>query len=257
MKITELYKLVEGATIYTHTSGDKEVTHGGDIYTPLAIGRSQVESKNELSRANIEVSVSIDSVIGKRYMNSVVDAIVSLTVFQQQDLITNTLWKGRLASVKPQESDVKLIFESIFTSMRRPGLGRRYQRNCGHVLYGRGCRLNKEDWDVGGTATAVSGNEVTVASAAGYPDGWFSGGMLEAPDLTLRFIVAHVGSTLSLIRPIESLTAAIVGGSQSVRIFPGCDRSTQTCQGKFNNLDNNGSFQFIPIRNPFGGSTFA
>lgn len=256
MKITELFRLVENATVFTVTSSDKEVVYSSETYTPVAVGRTEVESKNELSRANIELTFGIDNEIAQRYMNTVVDAVVSLTVFSQEDGDTNVVWKGRLSAVKPQESNVKLIFESVFTSLRRPGLRARYQRNCRHMLYGRGCRLNKEDFDVAGTATAIAGTVVTVAAAAGFPNGWFAGGMLEAPDLTLRFITSHTGSQLTLIRKIDSLSAAIVGGPQSVRIFPGCDRSRETCVAKFNNLNNNGSFPFIPTRNPFNGASF-
>ena len=257
MKITEFFKIVEGATVFRVTSSDKTVTYLAEDYTPVAVGRTEVESKNELSRANIELSFSIDNEIAQRYMNTVVDGVVSLTIFSQQDGDVSVIWKGRLSAVKPQETSVKLIFESVFTSLRRPGIRRRFQRSCGHVLYGRGCAISKEDFDTNGTATAVAGTTLTIAAAAGSPDGWFVGGMLEAPDLTLRFITAHVGNQITLIRKIETLSDAIAGGPQNIRLFPGCDRSAQTCVTKFNNLVNNGSFQFIPTRNPFNGSSFA
>lgn len=256
MKLKELYKFVEGSNVWTYTSGDATENYLGEDFTPLAIGRSETESKNEISKSNIEISVSIDSVLGQRYMNTVVDANVTLTIWSKQDADYLVAWKGRLASVKPNDATVKLIFESIFTSMRRPGIRRRFQISCGHVLYGRGCKLNKDDFDTAGTATAIdtTGTVVTVGAASSQPDGWYTGGMLRAPDGTLRFIVNHVGSSLTLIRQIESLTIAMAGGSQSVVIYPGCDRSRETCNSKFNNLPNNGAFPFIPTRNPFGTS---
>lgn len=257
MKITEFFKIVEGATVFNYTSSDSDIVHLGDTYTPIAMGRTEVETKNELSRANVELSFSLDSEIGKRYMKSVIDTIVSLTIFSKQDATVNVTWKGRLASVKPQDSNVKLVFESVFTSLRRPGLRRRFQRNCPHVLYGRGCRLNKDDFDAAGVATFANGANYIVTGAGTFADGWFTGGMLKAPDGTFRFIIGHSGNNITLIRPIDSLTEAIAGGSQPVTLYPGCDRSPQTCQGKFNNLANNGSFQFIPTRNPFSGSSFA
>lgn len=258
MKITELFKIVEGETTFFRTSGDADIDYLGDTYIAEAIGRSEVESKNELSRANLELSMNIDNPIAQRYMNTVVDSVVSLTVFTQTDTTMVVSWKGRLASVKPDTSTVKLIFESIFTSLRRPGLRRRYQRNCSHVLYGRGCKLDKEDFAIDGTASAVAGATVTVAAAASASDGWFTGGMLKAPDGTLRFIISHVGNQIGLIRPIDSLTQAIIDdGPQAVRLYRGCDRTRGTCDTFFDNLLNNGSFPFIPTRNPFNGSSFA
>lgn len=256
MKIKELYKIVEGSNVWNLTSSDTSETYGGDTYLPAAIGRTEVEVKNELSRANIELNFGIDNTIARRWLNDVVDSNVTLTVWTKQDAAYLVVWKGRLSGVKPEDSIIKLVFESIFTSLRRPGLRLRYQRTCPHVLYGRGCRLNKNDWDIAGTATAVVGDVVTVAAAAGYTAGWFNGGMLEAPDGTLRFITNHVGNQVTLIRPILSLNTAIIGGAQAVKLYPGCDRTAGVCDGKFNNLPNNGSFRFIPIRNPFTGNSF-
>ena len=102
--------------------------------------------------------------------------------------------------------------------------------------------------------------------AAGYPAGFFTSGMIEAPDGTLRFITGHSGSTLTLIRPLESLNSFFAKngygegygygyGGLVIRIYPGCDRTKETCQSKFNNLNNYGGFPFIPLKNPFGGSS--
>jgi len=257
MRIVEFYKIVEGSTEFHITSSDSIIEYLGDTYIPVPVGRSEAEIKNELSKANIELTLGIDDPIAQRYMNSIVDAVVSLTCFSMEDSDVTVAWKGRLSAVKPETAKVKLVFESVFTSLRRPGLRRRYQRNCQHVLYGRGCNLDKENFDYAGIATAVNnGNTITVPIAAPYANDTFTGGMLEAPDLTLRFIISHIGDQLELIRSIESLNTAILSGPQNIRIFPGCDRTRETCQSKFNNLNNNGSFPFIPIRNPYSGSSF-
>lgn len=256
-RITEFFKIVEGTTIFNVTSSDSEITYLSDVYTPIPVGRTNVEVKNELSKANIELSFPIGHEISQRYMNTVVDSIVSLTGFQSENGTVSVIWKGRLSAVKPMTSTVKLIFESIFTSMRRPGLRRRMQRSCPHVLYGRGCNLDKEDFALAMTATDATQATYLVPAAASYDDNWFSGGILEAPDLTLRFITAHIGAEITLIRRIDSLSIAIATADQAVRLFPGCNRTTEVCIAKFDNLPNNGSFPFIPIRNPFNGQSFS
>jgi uncharacterized phage protein (TIGR02218 family) len=248
VKILEIYKMVEGSNVWNFTSGNAPDTFNGDTYTPTDVGRSQVEIKNELAKANIELSFGLDNTIARRYINSIIDNVVTLTVWSKQDATYNVVWKGRLSGVKPQEKVIKLIFESIFTSLRRPGLRLRYQRTCPHTLYGRGCNLNKDDFGVAGTAASVSGNNVTVSTASAQI---YVGGMLKAPDGTLRFIVAQSGTTLQLIRPIPGL----VNGN-AVVVYPGCDRSRDVCNSRFNNLPNNGSFPFIPQRNPFTGNSF-
>jgi GH24 family phage-related lysozyme (muramidase) len=82
----------------------------------------------------------------------------------------------------------------------------------------------------------------------------------------MRFITNHSGSTLTLIRQLDSLSEAFAKqgygqgygygyGGLVARIFPGCDRTTQTCKDKFDNLNNNGAFPFIPLKNPMSGSS--
>lgn len=275
MSRVELYRFQEstfteapsGELRWCWTSGQDPITHEGEVFTPCAISRGQMESKNELSKANIDVVLDMDNEMGRRWLHEFIDAIITLDLFEQdEDDDVHIVWKGRLATVKPEMDQIKLVFESVFTSLRRPGLRARYQRSCRHMVYGRGCRLNKEDWAIEGSLHGVSATIVTVPEAANYPDGWFATGMIEAPDGTLKFISSHVGSVLTLLQPSESLARAfnrtgygysygLAYGKAKVRLFPGCNRTRDECHSKFGNLPNYGGFDWIPLRNPFNGSS--
>lgn len=265
-KPKELYRFVEGSSVWTVTSADSSEVYNGETYVPVTIGRSEAESKNELSRANLQITVDLDNAMGRRWLKNILDEVVSLTLFSKDGADVAVTWKGRLSSVKPEETAITLVFESIFTSLRRPGLRAKYQRSCPHVLYRRGCNLDKDDFAVSSAITAVSGATVTATAAALQPDGWYNGGMIQGPDGALRFVLAHVGSTLTLIRSLDSVTEGFANsgygngyglfyGGLAVNIYPGCDRTKETCSGKFNNLLNMGGFPFIPLKNPFGGSS--
>lgn len=255
MKTVELYRFLQDGNVTTFTSADKAQTHNSETYDPVAIGRSTITQTGELSKDNLDVTMSLNNTSARFWMNGTSERSLGLTVFSKSVLGTNVMWKGRLAGVTPQQADVKFTFESIFTSMRRPGLRARYQRTCRHPLYGNRCGVNKEAYAVALTATAVNGNVITIPDAAAEPEGDFFTGMLEAPDGTTRFIVAHAGALVTLVRPIATLTAAIQGGDTGVLLYPGCDRSRERCATRFDNLDANGSFPFIPHRNPFDGSS--
>lgn len=254
MKITELFRFTQGSSVITMTSGKNDVVYSAETYVATPIGRSGIELKNELSKANIDVKLPLKHSQSIEWMRASSEFRIGLTIFQQTDLDTNVIWKGRMAAVKPGVSDVIFQFESIHTSMKRPGLRARYQRPCRHALYQRGCRLDKDDFGVTYSATAVAGNVVTVPGAAAAPAGDFFTGMLEAPDGTFRFIVGHSGSAITLQRPIVSLNDALASGPVNVTLYPGCDRTTARCIARFNNLPNFGGFKYIPIINPFGGS---
>lgn len=243
--------------VWTYTSGDEPIVHLEETYTPIPIGRSEVESKNELSRANIDVKLSLDNEMGKRWLHDNVEIPVGLTVYERDaDGDIGVVWKGRLAGVRPNMSEIVLNFESIFTSLRRPGLRARFLRTCRHMLYGRGCGVDKELFAAAGVVTAMAGKVVTIPEAALQPNGYYTTGMLEGPDGTLRFITNHVGDQITLFRPFESLAKAIAQGEDtSCRLFPGCSRNRDVCNSRFNNIDNYGGFDWIPLRNPFDGSS--
>lgn len=260
---TELYRFTEqGSTdVWTYTSGDDTVTYnagdGDEDYIPVSIQRSEVESRNELSRANLEVQVSLTNEAGLRWLADNGELLVGLTVFEKDVLGTvSVIWKGRLAGVIPGMESIVLKFESIFTSLRRPGLRARYQKSCRHPLYGRGCNLNAEDFAVAGTCTALTGLVATVTEASAQPDGYYIGGMLRTPDGVLVYITGHTGAAITLQRQSFNLQQAAEGGFPfDVTIYPGCPHDRNSCNTKFNNLLNYGGFDFIPQKNPMGGSS--
>ena len=117
--------------------------------------------------------------------------------------------------------------------------------------------MDPEDFALDAVASAVANVKTfTVAAAATQPDGYYTGGMLRADDGTLSYIIAHVGSSITIQRLSYSLAEAIANGFPfDVKLYPGCDHSRQTCNDKFDNLLNYGGFDFIPTKNPMGGSS--
>lgn len=268
MKRTELYRFAMGSDVWTYTSSDSALVHGGETYEPATIGRGGIETKNEISRANIEVKMDIETPLAVVLMRTYNELVLSLTIFVKEGDDISTHWKGRFSSLKPEGFEVKLVMESIFTSLRRPGLRARYQKTCRHAVYARGCNLNKDDFAVPSEITALSGLIATIPNAALEANGWYLGGMIGCEDGSLRMIMNHSGNQITFSRPIAFLETAINNsgygmnygnfyGGVSVNIYPGCDRTIPTCEIKFNNLDNNGSFPWIPSKNPFGGSSIA
>lgn len=258
----ELYRFAEGeilgeggdpGIVTLLTSADEDTDYDGDIYVATPMGRSDVESKDKMPRSSLEISFDINNALARRWLTDRVEAQVTVTVFEmhnQSDSDTNILWKGRMVKVQPVGSQIKIVFESVFTSLRRPGLKARFLRSCRHSLYGRGCNLNRFDFQESGTITAISGSTITVPAADAFPDGYFTTGMLEAPDGSLRFIQNHVGSQITLIRSMQVLEV-----TDAVFLYPGCFRDRTTCNDKFNNLPNYGGFDWIPLRNPIDGSS--
>lgn len=255
---TELYRFVEQgvATPWLFTSGNEPVTYATEDYLPTPINRGEIAIRNEMARSNLELSLPLTNAAALRWLSRGGEAIVTLTIFERDKQGNVTVaWKGRLAAAIPTENAIRLKLESIFTSLRRTGLRARYQRSCRHALYGRGCNLDAEDFAVAATCTAVSGLLVTITEAALQPSGYYTGGMLRAPNGALTYVKRHVGQVLTLQRRFASLEEEIANLPLAVTIYPGCAHNRSDCEAKFNNLLNYGGFDFIPQKNPMGGSS--
>lgn len=254
----ELYRFVEGdsGNVFTYTSADTPYTYAGEVYVPVPVGRDEVENKGEMTRENVTISLSIDFTMAKKWFVMSLDFPLTVSIFSVENDVVEIEWKGRLASVAPKKSVIDFVFESVFTSMRRMGLRQRYQITCPHSLYGRGCNLNKESFATVAGVTAANNAVLTIPGAAAFDDGFFASGMFEDHNGNLRFITSHVGETITLIRPMNSVIAEGIenGFPINCRLFPGCDRRNTTCNSRFNNLNNFGGFPFIPGKNPFDGS---
>jgi hypothetical protein len=179
-------------------------------------------------------------------------------------------WKGRLIAPKPSTSDCVLSFESIFSSMRRPGLRGVFQLGCRHVHYGRGCKLVRANFEIAAHVTAIdaSATVITVPEAGSFPDGTFRGGIVTGPDGNLRYVVDHFGTQIMLIRSLDSIPAPLplsgygnnygmFYGAFMIKLAKGCPRTMDVCNGTFGNLDNFGGFPYTPFKSPVGGAKIA
>lgn len=255
---------------WRYTSSASPVSYLGDTYQPTSIGMGSINQSTEMLKDTLTLRFPRDHEFASVFLGAPVEHLTSVTVFRGHagdvDSEFITYWKGRVASSKASGDVLSLECEPVFTSMRRPGLRARYQKTCRHAHYGRGCKLDPEAVAVIGTCTAVDGVDVVVPEAAALPAGTLVGGMLRAPDGTLRYIVEHNGENIKLMRPIYSLVPATADGGyglnygelyggDALKMYPGCDHTRATCDSKFNNLDNFGGFPWIPGKNPMGGSS--
>lgn len=257
----EIYTFMRDAKVWRFTSADRDVEVSATTYSKATIRRSEIEAGQEFARAALTLEVPRSFEIAELYRVSPPTSVVTcmLRQYHEGDGELATLWTGRVLNVEFQGAGARITMEPIFTSARRLGLRRMYQRQCPHVLYSQGpglCNVDPDDHDVAGTVASIDGFVVEVAAADALPDGHFAGGFLEfAPEAGVverRFIESHVGAELTLATPPNGLAV-----SDDVTLFPGCDHTLAVCDSKFDNAVNFGGFAFMPSTNPFGGSPVA
>lgn len=267
-----LYLFAEGSQLWRFTSrAGAWISPAGAVgdetedltWAASAVSHGSILQSSDPRRVDLSVSFPLSDPFARRYLGPRGRAVTTLTIFRGHEQVPGEVvahWKGRVVSARVAGQLITLRCESLFTALRRNGIRARYQRLCRHALYAGGCRLNIEDHFVAATASAYAGLSLTVAGAAGYPVGWFRGGVLRHAGL-MGFITGHNGVAITLAGRLPELEAAITAAlalgpaSVPVEIAPGCDLRRETCKGKFNNLLNYGGFPDIPGRNPFGGGS--
>lgn len=246
----ELYRFVLGTTRWTYTSAKSEVVYQSETYAPVFIRRNDIGQTREINRQALSIEVTRDNALAAQFLAAPPDGTLTLTLyrFHQSDAETIVFWKGRVIAARWSGSLCELKGEPVFSSLKRGGLRAHYQPNCRHVLYDSGCKANNELFKVTGTASTISGLNVTVAALAGQPDGWAVGGYLVTGEAGYRMITAHTGTTVTLTAPILGLLPGA-----AVFVFAGCDHTLAICDSKFSNSANYGGFPYIPKKNPFSG----
>jgi uncharacterized phage protein (TIGR02218 family) len=267
-----LYQFVEGDQVWRFTSRAADwssaASEGETIsWEAATISHGDVVQTSEIERGRLELTWPLSHLFARRFLAPLGNTPVTLTIFRGHEQVlgeTVAHWKGRVVGAEVEGVRILLNCESVFSTLRRAGVRAKYQRLCRHALYGRGCGLDIGfHWQTG-TVTGASGNALTIPEAAGQPDGWFRGGVLRF-GVQLGFITGHVGTTLTISRPMPEVAEALAAPELDPEtgdplpvvadIAPGCDLRAATCAAKFGNLANFGGFPEIPGRNPFGGSS--
>jgi hypothetical protein len=255
-----LYEFAWGPTYWRYTSADRDVEYpagSGTIFTAIPIsdngftqGPEQQPFQVTMPR-NLPMPVLFNgtppstpiTLVARRFHKDDVDE--EATVY----------WTGTVGSVKGLDAvKCEVTGNSISQTVRRTGLGLGWEVNCTHALFDAGCRADKADFAHDCEITAIIGNTVTVDSLR-YDGDRYGAGFLEwaatvEGAIDRRPIDRWGGGTdLVLLGRADRLTVG-----QAITIYPGCDLSSETCQGFFNNEANNGGFDFLIKSSIFDGN---
>lgn len=247
----ELYEFARNAVVWRYTSSEKNWTVEGNLYTSAAISRSAIGLNSERERNALTLTVPRNFPIAELFRVDPPDDVISLTVrrFHRSDSEIAVIWKGAVLNADWSGAPAKLKCEPMTVALERTGPSRLCQISCPHVLYGRGCTLNKADFKIDTTVTAIDGVVITLAALGAYTS--YGGGFVEKIDgdgnFQRRFIESNDGLDLTLSRQFQDLAP-----TDSVTAYPGCDHSLAICDSDFDNVPNYGGMPYMSRKNPFG-----
>lgn len=252
---SELYTFTRGSEVWRYTNADSNISFGGFVYVALPISRGGIEQTIEMSRNPITLTLIKDAPMLEAYKSSPPSDVTLLTINKihaglEQSIV---VWLGRISNVKFGELEASVNCEPVYTSMKRSALRRRYQTGCPHALYESQCGVNRAAVMELVELSSASGVTLSGAAFGIHPDGYFSGGYIEATIGVVvhrRSITGHVGAAVTINLPLPAYT-----GSLTIRAYPGCDHSLSTCNSKYNNADNFGGQPFFRSKNPMNGTS--
>lgn len=254
MSTKDLYRVVEGTVITTFTSSNEAEVYNGETYLPKICGRGAIQNSSSIIKSTVDLKMPLKDPLAVHFMGSSVDTLVRLDIYtKDEDGTVRALFRGRFTTSSPTDTELKMTFNSIFSSQRKVGVRPVFQRSCRHVVYDSGCTLSFDLKKVALVITAVAsdGITLTVPGLAAYPSGQFNAGVIQLSDGSFRYVASHVGTTVVLVRSapiiLEEYAAA---GHVNINMAPGCNQSTSWCSQVFGNILNHGGFPYIPVDNP-------
>lgn len=276
-----------GGQVYRYTGSDATLVDAdGNIYAPVPLMTTNVQSDGSLTNQEIEVKLPRGIPLADKFFPKADPAIYSIILRQAhhaEGVIQDAplVFSGVIASVSSSgdNSEMRLKCTTQQGLLARSGLRRRYQHQCPFVLYGPECRASK-------VASQFDANiEAPTTTSFGDVNLWVYGEDADNPQIWRGRDLAvaanrifFIGSTISfggedyriwdlgvasnspnLIRvrlmdgdrdALRAAVAAAAPEARIARITPACDHTVTCCQQVFFNGQNFGGMPWIPFENP-------
>lgn len=274
-KPAALYRIDWGETHWYYTSADQPITRLEEVdgvenvevtYEPRAVSDGGM-TQGASTQNDFTVDGPSDLPIVALFRGTPPSGTLWLTVRRVHDDAQDApiYWKGTITNVKrPSLAKCQIVGAPLSAKLKTTGLRLCWTRECPHFLYGPGCFVDPEDFVVEGVVQSFSGTTLNVVVAAAYDDGWFRGGFVSweanGPGTIQRRMIEEDVNVAAVVGPpavaahcalqIMGLVDLIEIGD-TVKLYPGCNRTPTVCDGKFDNIANYGGFDKMPGASPF------
>lgn len=248
-KPVEFYKFTLDPTTFAFlTSSDEEQTYLSDTYTPEPVSRGRVKEGNESDAGAVTVTLPRTHPIAARFIGYAPEPSIRLVIYTRHrgDLEVIKVFEGSVSTSKFSGPSVELTCLPDIAAEDQTVPRNACGAQCQWALYSQQCGKSKVDFMLSGTVAVVSADTVQSSAFAGQPSGWLNNGWLERATGERRFVVNHVGATVTLMSPFLGLAVG-----ESITGYAGCDRTEAVCDSKFNNHLRFLGFPRVPTKNPF------
>ncbi len=267
----ELYQITTPQKTYYLTSYAANFSWNGNTYLAAAgLTRNNLVVPEVGQKRDLVVEIALTESLAQDLLIAGIpqrDVQVALYRYQQvSNTVFGPMWAGYVSELDSDGVSVRMTVPSRLSEfLDRVSLPiAQLSRLCQHSLYDAGCTMQQTGvkqtingpggaFQIATTVAGLPGTTVyNLASVDGLQDGGPSitkpllyGFIRRLADGETRSIVAQANTTIQTDYPFRVMN---VGDAVTVNV--GCDRTTQTCRDKFNNIANHGGHPFLVPNNP-------
>lgn len=250
-----LYAFTLGTAEWLYTNVDEEVVVDAKTYLPLAISDSGQVQSGDIRNDDMSVTLPKNTPLVDLFKGTPPSEGVWLTVRRQNRGETDApvVWVGWISNVKlVSASSADVLCRMLTSTLDRNGLRLSWSRGCPHALYDTGCKVDKALYANDIEVEVLTGTTIASSDLDPVADNYLAGGFIEweivGGVMERRPIESNADGVLKLLGTTDGIEVGDV-----LTVYPGCDRTTSTCESKFNNLLNYGGFPHMPGKSPFDG----
>lgn len=258
-RMADLYTItLKSGTILRYTSADVPLFHGGLRFDPVPIERTKVKVQVGIEVDTLDVTVmpteamTLDGLpFNVAVRLGVLDGAAVLLekafIADWDSPVAGTLhqFEGTVAGVPFDGVECQLKVKSYLNDLNVEMPRNAWSPGCNNTLYDNACGVIRAAYAVSGVVQAGSTREV-IKHILGAASGYYDYGVIEfqagANAGSSRTVRMHTATDIRLAAPLGATPAA----GDTFKIFPGCNRTRETCQNKFNNLIHFRGYPWIP-----------
>lgn len=252
-----LYEFERSGFTWRMTNWPEQVVIDDEVWAPDNLIHGELHAGSDFLGEELSIEVATDIATHPfrfytaRNAMEVTEASIFETDADTPAIDRNApIYAGRVGPVEYKgqgQADVGL--SSLFRIGEQQVPRMQVQRTCNHRLGDVNCGVDLAPLTTSTTLTDVQPEFVESAdfgaAATAHTDAnWFALGRVTVGN-EVRMVVGQDGDKLYIDEPFFSAT---IGDAASAK--PGCDKRINTCDGKYDNLDNTVQFPYLPSSNP-------
>jgi uncharacterized phage protein (TIGR02218 family) len=256
---------LQSGQVLRYTSASVDITYAGNMYSargPL-MQRGTVRTVLGLEVDTLDITLSASAtntghqINGEAFIPAALKgALDGATVLLQRAFFADwaqppagavVLFSGRVSDMSGSRTELKIDVKSALELLNTKLPRNIYQAGCLHTLFDAGCAANKAAFVQTDTVTGNNGTGQWLQSGMSFADGWFDQGVLTFTSGSnagqVRTVKKSSGGQFWFALPLPQ----VPGVGSTFTVYPGCNKTQATCQGKFNNLPRFRGYPYIPV----------